>query len=195
MLKRKCWHQMSHWVQPFSITGTSPSYRILGDSQLMSSSRDYKASHAVSHVPTLGQPALIGASYPSKKPSVFGLFSLTNAASHVDASARGRAAWNTFSKLEHNGLSSHYYCCNAWDLGALNHVAILKLCASDLLLPTVFFIVILFILCSIEYLENIQQLLTAIVKKVPLIAEKSKQCMKRLCFVFSVYQQNASRTL
>lgn len=142
----------------------------------------------------LGQPALIGASYPSKKPSVFSLFGLTNAASCVHASARGRAAWNTFSKLGHNSLSSHYYCYNALDLGALNRVVILKLFASDLLLPTVFFIVILFILCSIEYLENIQQLLTAIVKKVPLIAEKSKQCMKRLCSLFSMYQQNASHT-
>lgn len=52
---------------------------------------------------------------------------------------------------------------------------ILELFAYVSLLPTVIFIVILFIPCSIEYLENTQQLLTAIVKKVPLIAEKSKQ--------------------
>lgn len=64
-------------------------------------------------------------------------------------------------------------------------VMILEHFACVSLLPTVFFIVILFIPCSIEYLENTQQLLTAIVKKVPLIAEKSKWWMRRLCFLFS----------
>lgn len=69
----------------------------------------------------------------------------------------------------------HTAICNALGLKTLNHAVILKPFTSDSLLPTAVFTVILFIICSIEYLENIQQLLTAIVKKVPLIAEKSKQ--------------------
>lgn len=69
----------------------------------------------------------------------------------------------------------HTAIYNALELKTLNHAVILKPFASDSLLPTAMFTVILFIPCSIEYLENVQQLLTAIVKKVPLIAEKSKQ--------------------
>lgn len=88
---------------------------------------------------------------------------------------QGEELFEILSGSGHNSLFSHCYCYSALGLGTFYHAVILKPFASDSLLPMIFFIVILFIPCSIEYLENVQQLLTAIVKKVPLIAEKSKQ--------------------